>query len=120
MYFGYKIFFASSTLLSPEPGTSQSIPIINELAQPKLSAKDVKLAMDEMGIKYIVGTVTNPTNKTLSYVQVEINLYDSSGAQVGSTMDNINNLEPRKTWKFKAVIMEDSAKSFKVKNITAY
>ena len=75
---------------------------------------------EEFGIRYIGGTIRNNTDKTYSYVQVQINLYDNSGAQVGSTLANINNLEPHATWRFKAIVLEDSAKTAKVKAITGF
>ena len=69
---------------------------------------------------YITGTVKNTKNRTYKYVQVEINLYDGSGAQVGSTMANTNNLEPGGVWKFKAIALQDEATNFKIKEITAF
>jgi hypothetical protein len=39
--------------------------------------------------RYITGTVKNNTAKEYSYVEIKIILYDESGAQVGSTFDNI-------------------------------
>ena len=71
-------------------------------------------------VRYVVGTVKNNSNKQYRYVQVEINLYDKSGAQVGSTMSNVNNLEAHGTWKFKAIILEDNAKKFLVKGVTGF
>jgi hypothetical protein len=70
--------------------------------------------------RYVVGIVKNNSNKHYKYVQVEINLYDKSGAQVGSTIANVNNLEPHGTWKFKAIIMEDNTKRYQIKGITAF
>ena len=54
---------------------------------------------------YIKGTIKNNTEKTYSYVQVSFNLYDETGAQVGTAMDNINNLEGNGVWKFEAIGM---------------
>ena len=70
--------------------------------------------------RYIVGRIRNNTRREYSYVQVEINLYDDSGAQVGSTMDNTTNLEPGGIWKFKALIWEDNATKYKIKNVTGF
>jgi hypothetical protein len=53
---------------------------------------------------YIGGTIQNNTDRTYSYVQISINLYDNAGNQIGSTMDNTNNLEPHGKWKFKALV----------------
>jgi len=74
----------------------------------------------QYGMKYIVGQVKNNGGKTFGYVQVTINLYDSSGAQVGSTMDNVNNLEPGGIWKFKAMWLKEDATTYKIKEITGF
>lgn len=74
----------------------------------------------DYGMKYIVGSVKNNGGKTYKYVQVTINLYDNSGAQVGSTLANVNNLEPNGTWKFKAMWLEKDATNYKIKEITGY
>jgi len=50
----------------------------------------------------ITGSVINRRKSKLSYAQITFNLYDDSGAQVGSALANINGLEPGGTWKFKA------------------
>lgn len=68
----------------------------------------------------ITGTIRNDSEQTFSYAQVEFNLYDPSGAQVGSTMDNINNLEPHGRWQFKAIVMENSATRARCKGISAW
>lgn len=52
-----------------------------------------------------------------SYVQVTINLYDKDGNLIGSTLANVNNLEPGKTWKFKAIVIEDDTDSYEAVKI---
>jgi hypothetical protein len=74
----------------------------------------------QYGNRTIAGTVANSTGKTYGYVQVEINLYDGSGAQVGSTLANVNNLAPGAVWKFEAPVLEDSATRYEVKDITGF
>ena len=61
----------------------------------------------ELGNEVITGTLENKSGRDVSYIQVEINLYDSSGAQVGSTMANVNNLAAGQTWHFEAMPMSD-------------
>jgi len=85
---------------------------------PDLQVIDHSSSKDSIA-SYIAGTVKNNTNKTYKYVQVEINLYDASGAQVGSTLANANNLEPNGTWKFKAVTMDDF-KTYKIKDVSGF
>ena len=71
---------------------------------------------------YIEGTITNKTNHKMSYVQVVFNLYDKDGAQIGTAMDNINNLEANGKWKFKAMSFDFSGKatSYKLSEITGF
>lgn len=52
---------------------------------------------------YFSGIIQNNTNKTYSYVQIEISLYDADGALLGTALDNVNNLEANGKWKFKAM-----------------
>ncbi|HLK57227.1 MAG TPA: FxLYD domain-containing protein [Chthonomonadaceae bacterium] len=71
-------------------------------------------------MRYIVGAVYNPSGHHYRYVQVEINLYDAEGNQVGSTLDNVNNLEPEGTWRFRAMVLRNNASKYKIMRITAY
>lgn len=52
---------------------------------------------------YIEGTVTNNRDKNYSYVQIEFICYDKDGNNLGTAMDNTNNLLGGQTWKFKAM-----------------
>lgn len=55
----------------------------------------------------IQGTLRNNSANKYSYVEVRFSLYDASDAQVGSTMTNVNDLEPHGTWKFEAPLQRD-------------
>lgn len=57
------------------------------------------------GVK-ITGTLVNNTDEDKSYLQIEYNLYDADGAQIGTALANINNLKAGGTWKFEAASME--------------
>lgn len=70
--------------------------------------------------RYIVGNIRNNSNRTYSYVQVEINLFDKNNVQVGSTLANVNNLAPGITWRFKAIVLQSEAETAKVANITGF
>lgn len=54
----------------------------------------------------ITGTLVNNTDEDKSYLQIEYNLYDADGAQIGTALANINNLKAGGTWKFEASSME--------------
>lgn len=69
---------------------------------------------------YITGSIKNNTDKQYSYVQVTFNLYDADGAQIGTALANINNLEPNGTWKFKALGGTQEAASYKLAEITGW
>lgn len=69
--------------------------------------------------RYVVGKIKNNTSHTYSYVQVEINLYNGD-ALIGSTLDNVNNLEPGQTWEFKAIITDDNCTSYKIVDVTGF
>jgi len=90
-----------------------------EPAKPELELLEINSKSDEYS-KYAVGKIKNNSKKEYSYVQVEINLYNKSGELIGSTLSNINNLAPGETWSFKAIILEDEATKFSVKDINGW
>ena len=55
---------------------------------------------------YIEGTVKNESDKDYSYVQIDFICYDADGNNVGSALDNSNNLLAGQTWKFKAMSLD--------------
>lgn len=71
---------------------------------------------------YLKGVIKNNSGKACSYVQVTFNLYDSEGNQIGTALDNINNLEVDGTWKFKAmgIDVDGEIASYKLAEITGY
>ena len=68
----------------------------------------------------IVGSLKNTTSKTYSYAQITFSLYDADGAQIGTTLDNINNWEPDGLWKFKALFLDNDVASYKLVNVQAF
>ena len=79
---------------------------------------------DKYGMSYTIeGSIKNNTSKKYSYVQVTFNLYDSDGAQIGSALAIINNLEADGLWKFKAIGSLGNGKSvasYKLMEITGW
>lgn len=59
---------------------------------------------------YIEGFVKNNTNKEYSYIQIEFVCYDKDGNNLGTALDNSNNLLANQTWKFKAMFMGSNSK----------
>lgn len=85
-----------------------------------LDLNSVGVRSGEYGNKFITGTIQNTCSRTLSYAQVSYILLDGDGNQVGSAWDNINNLEGGKTWKFDAIVMEDTATNYKFGEMTSF
>lgn len=117
--------FSESTSSSNPSSSSSTESQSSQAAEPvqpkaKLEVLDAKWVRGDFNVMSIKGTVRNNTKKQYGYVQVEINLYDGSGAQVGSTLANVNNLEPLGIWHFEAVVAEESARRFKVKDVTGF
>ena len=54
---------------------------------------------------YIEGSVKNNKDKDYSYVQIEFICYDDEGNNLGTAIDNTNNLLGNQTWKYKAIGM---------------
>lgn len=53
------------------------------------------------------GTIKNNTDKDLEYVEINIVLYDKDNAQIGTALDNTNNLKAGGTWKFEAITLDN-------------
>jgi hypothetical protein len=111
------IFFAGCTSTTTSNAPVQTLSTI----KPASSNSDFTFVEDHSNKaeNYIGGTIKSNTDKTYSYVQVTINLYDASGAQIGSTVANTNNLEPYGTWKYKAPVFYKDVATYKVMTVTA-
>ena len=68
----------------------------------------------------ISGEVINRRKHKLSYAQIQFNLYDDSGAQVGTALANINGLEPGGKWKFEAHSLGTKFSTYKFSELTGF
>lgn len=90
----------------------------------RFSAPDLYLIAHEY--KYdrygssVIGTIKNAGKRNYSYVQVEINLYNTEEEQVGSTLANVNNLAPGKTWRFEALVTDNNTVRYEIVDIIAF
>lgn len=89
----------------PEP-KGQTPPLVNENEINRgglvLLKDTLNSSQNEFSIE-ITGTVINRRPRRLAYAEINFNIYDASGAQIGSAMANINGLEPDGRWNFRAV-----------------
>lgn len=92
-----------------------------EEPQAKYTISDEEAVVDEFTYK-IVGILTNNSGHDCTYVQVEYNLYDADGNQVGTALANINNLKEGGTWKFEAIALTspDGIASFELADVSGF
>lgn len=111
---------AANASVQPESTQDNSPPPPQKEEKPQFSSLDFGIKKGQFGIKTVKGTLLNNTDRQFGYVQVEINLYDKEGAQVGSTLANVNNLAPGAKWKYEAPIMDENVTKAELVNISAY
>lgn len=70
-------------------------------AAAKYQIADERLVEDTYSVK-ITGTYTNTSGGELGYVQLSYNLFDESGAQIGTAWANTSNLADGGVWKYEA------------------
>lgn len=84
----------------------------NENPVEKFTYEITQQYSDEYGLSYYIeGSVKNNKDKDYSYVQIEFVCYDSEGNNLGTAIDNTNNLLGNETWKFKAIAMFSGAEN---------
>jgi len=80
---------------------------------------ELKIAKKDF-VQMAIGVAQNTSKESFGYAQISINVYDKKGGTLlGSTLANINNIEPGQKWKFEAPIMEEGAHYIEVKGIDA-
>ena len=86
---------------------------IEESTSLKITCRTEKQYKSNSGYSYYIeGICTNDSSNDYDYLQVEYICYDKQGNNLGTAMDNTNNLLSGEKWKFKAdALIED------VKNI---
>ncbi|MCK9569244.1 FxLYD domain-containing protein [Candidatus Pacearchaeota archaeon] len=92
------IFGSSSEDESDKDSLINSIP--ESSAKEKLTILSDELDYTDYGSLIITGTAKNTAGKDLSYCSLDAKFYDSDGAVIGTSLDNINNLDKDETWKF--------------------
>src|SRR5439155_13406554 len=102
---------------SAEPAKSNSV-----AAQPK-SVDDFKVSKISLqktagsSLVYAIGTVRNNSDYQRFGVRIELDLLDASGKKIGSTKDYVKVIEPRRDWRFRALVLAPKTASVKVGQI---
>ena len=83
-----------------------------------LKAGGVKLEKAKSGsLFYAVGTVRNDSDHQRFGVKVEIEFTDAKGNRAGKATDYTQVIEPRKEWRFRALVLDSKAAAGKVVGI---
>lgn len=117
------VFLATLSVIGVISSNQHSQPVVSAAVNSSRSDLEVinyAFASGQFGNDVIQGTIRNNTGRQYKYVQVEINLYDKSGVQIGSTLANVNNLEPNGTWKFEAPLLNGGASTVRIKAVTGW
>lgn len=116
------ILIAIGSNMSETPqGTEISASKTETKSKPRLEVLDTyNCQLSSYGGNAACGTVINNTNRTMSYVQVEINLYDMNDNQIGSTIDNVNNLAAGSKWNFKAPVIANGRYRWSVVDVKGW
>lgn len=97
--------------------TTEEKPTEEAKSEESESSEDfeiVEIAQDETSpMVKINGKIKNNSGKDLSYLQIEIPIYDADGAKLGTALANINDLKKDEVWKFEAIsgVTEKGAKA---------
>lgn len=103
-----------TTEATPKPGTAKG-----PKSPGDLKSGDVILEKSKGGssLVYAVGTVANNSDHQRFGVKVEVDILEQSGKKVGKATDYIQVIEPRGTWRFHALVLEDKAAAAKIASI---
>lgn len=96
----------STTAVNSKNGNTENQAVEQTEEMPDYTITDVAEERDEFSL-YVTGIVKNNTDKDLSYLSVTIPMKDSDGNKTGDAIDNVNNIGPGETWKFKAIYLGD-------------
>lgn len=73
------------------------------------------------GMKYIVGTIKNKSNKKTGRVQINFDIYDENGNKIGESFDTEDSIEKDGTWKVIATVSEYyDAETFEITNVEGF
>ncbi|HID1218342.1 hypothetical protein KW94_19875 [Clostridioides difficile] len=125
----FVLLYAIGTSGSDDTGTDDGASQTASVDKPKEEVKKEKYEIvgevtsetDSMAT-YIKGVIKNNSGHDISYAQVTFTLYDKDGNQLGTAMDNINDLKKDGTWKFKAMGMNTDGEiaSYELSEITGF
>lgn len=89
-----------------------------------LEVVETSMITDQLGIRYVTGTVRDNANQRYQYVKVEIVLYDTDGATVATLTPNSGatqeSLQPGGTWRFKVAVVDGRVTGYRISGVTGF
>lgn len=124
---GWRIFFGIililiaiglfvSVLTGENNDSSASNPLnnANSYSNEKIVILNHQLSENDYGNLIVAGSAKNNFGRNLDYAEIDVKFYDSDGAVIGNSLDNINNFGDGETWKFEVYYM--GLDTYKVKD----
>lgn len=109
----------ASSATPPTPATKSKAPkSISDLKVGETVSVEEPKGAKGSKLVYATGTVKNESDLQRYGVRVELDLFDTGGAKVGTATDYTASIEPRATWRFRALVVERKAASAKLAKIT--
>ena len=105
-----------------ETDASAETPKSNAAAAPK-SVEDFKVSKITLqktpgsSLVYAIGTLRNNSDSQRFGVRIELDLLDATGKKIGSTKDYVKVIEPRREWRFRALVLAPKTASVRVGKI---
>ena len=120
--------FASRTTETQPPAreetdASAETPKSNAAAAQPKSVDDFKVSKITLqktagsSLVYAIGTLRNNSDYQRFGVRVELDLLDATGKKIGSTKDYVKIIEPRREWRFRALVLAPKTASVRVGKI---
>lgn len=117
-----KVRIPSPASATPTSQTNHSVSIKSPGVPEQLTRSTNHLSIGAITLEktksssvvYAVGTVKNELDRQRFALRVELDLFDADGAKVGTASDYLSILEPKKDWRFKAMVLEKKAVSAKL------
>lgn len=82
-----------------------------------LEVREIRWRKPEPGERGLQGFVRNTTSASYRQVELELDLYDASGEQIGTTLARTENLGAGGTWLFDAPVEQASATDARVRRV---
>ena len=115
-FFVWSAFTGEDATQPPPPPAVQAQ---QDATRAHVVLSDVHPATED-GMPVITGYATNQGTSPLGYVMISFNLFNAHGDQVGTADDSTSNLAAGARWRFKAIVTNDSARKFKLAQISAF